>query len=63
MQRRLEAAQVELGRMQRQRDSYLLHAKSLQHRLATLQDVTLLSHARAEAPLWMTRPPSQSAQC
>ncbi|KAK9787843.1 hypothetical protein WJX73_000280 [Symbiochloris irregularis] len=63
MQRRLEAAQVELGRMQRQRDSYLLQAKSLQHRLATLQDVTLLSHARAQPPLWAANPNSQGAQC
>lgn len=47
MQRRLEHVEMELGRVQRQRDSHLLHCRSLQHRLATLQDVALLSHGKA----------------
>ena len=46
MQRRLDEVELELGRAQRQRDSHLLHCKSLQHRLATLQDVVLLSHGQ-----------------
>ena len=51
MAQKLESVQLELGRVQRQRDSHVLRCKSLQHRLATLQDVTLLSHARANPAL------------
>ena len=47
MQRRLDEVELELSRAQRQRDSHMLHCKSLQHRLATLQDVVLLSHGHA----------------